>query len=136
MVLEHWDVTGKMVQGPCWGQILPLVMIPLVTKGSCAATGFWLSQLMVRNEGLRLFQTFPAPAHPAVPMGESVLSLPLTFLSTHMDFSSWTRAHGKDFRGVGASFSTSEIRLAQGEIPSMGLSCGHKRPRITPAWWW
>lgn len=38
----------KMGHGPCWGhQILPLMMmIPVVAKGSCAATGFWLYQLL------------------------------------------------------------------------------------------
>lgn len=41
---------------------------------------------MKRREVLRLLQAFPAPAHPAVPMGESVLSLSFTFLSIYVDF--------------------------------------------------
>lgn len=60
-----------------------------------------ITQVM-RSERLRLLQTFPTPALLAVPMGESVLILSLTFLSTYMNFSSWTRACGKDFRGGGS----------------------------------
>lgn len=85
---------------------------------------------------LRLLQTFPAPAHPPVPMGKSMVSLSFTFLITYRDFSSWTRAGGV----VGALCSISEVRLAHGKISifrlpamgcgedeEMGLSCGHKR---------
>lgn len=59
------------------------------------------SAQVMRSEGLRLLQTFPAPANPAVPVGESMLTI-FHFAQHLHGFFSWTRAHGKDFRGGGS----------------------------------
>lgn len=96
--------TGKTGHGPCWWhQILALMMIPVVIQGKLCSHGFLsvAATGMRRREGLRPFLLL-SPAHPAVPMDESVLSLSFTFLSAYMDFCSWTRACGKDFRGGGS----------------------------------